>query len=607
MNSKEKFPTISKTTLPQLLHWRSINQSNDIAIRQKDMGIWKPLSWKQYMEEATKIAAALTVLGVKPGNHVGIISENRKEWIITQMGIGLARAVCVGIYPTSPSTEIEYIVNDSDCLILICEDQEQADKIIEVKNYLPKITTVVVINTKGMKSYKQTWLMNWSEFYHIGKSRLITSNDFVKDNLLSQNLEDVALIVYTSGSTGKPKGAMLTWKNISFTAESAISENAFSASDSCLSYLPLCHVAEQLVSVTTGIGAGIEVNFGESLRTIQKDLQEIGPSVFLGVPRIWEKMHSGLQIKIEEASGIRQWLYKLAISSCEPFSEKPRNSWTPKERFIFLLYYLIVFRALQNHLGLSRARVLISGAAPISPTLLRFFRTIGLPICEAFGMTETSALGFMQDKNNLISGTVGFPYPGVDAKLADDGELLLKGPMVFSGYYKNKAATEEALKNNWLHTGDLAEIDQGQFKIVGRKKEIIITAGGKNLSPAELENNLKISPYIKEVIICGDKRPYLSALIQIDYENVAKWAENKDIAFTNYKNLAENKNVSKLIDEQVIIANDRVANVARVKKFIILSKELDHDDDEMTATQKVRRQNILKKYDNIINSIYHSE
>ena len=606
MQNNESIPQISKTTLPKLLLWRSINQGNNIAIRQKEFGIWKPLTWKEYMEEATKIASALTTLGVKPGEHVGIISENRKEWIIAQMGIGLARAVCVGIYPTSPAKEIEYIAQNSDCVTIICEDQEQADKLLMIKHSLPNVKRVVIIDIKGMKSYQDSWLINWHEFCTQGESFIFDNPKLVEENLVLQSLNDIALIVYTSGSTGKPKGAMLTWQNISFTAESAISENLFSSADSCVSYLPLCHVAEQLVSVTTGIGAGIEVNFGESLRTVQRDLQEIAPTVFLGVPRIWEKMHSSLQVKLDEAGGIRRWLFKQAISLCEPFSEKPRSSWTFKERILYLLFYIAVFRALQNHLGLRYARILISGSAPISPSLLRFFRTIGLPICEAFGMTETTALGFMQDKENLISGTVGFPYPGVEAKIADDGELLMKGPMIFAGYYKDPESTSKSLKNGWLHTGDLAEIISKQFRIVGRKKEIIITAGGKNLSPSELENNLKTSPYIKEAIVCGDRRPYLSALIQIDYENVANWAERKDIAFTNYKNLAENSEVSKLIDEHVNSANSKVANVARIKKFVILMKELDHDDDEMTATQKVRRKNILDKYDDIITSIYAS-
>ena len=605
--NKIKCPPIAETTLPQILKWRSVNEASHVALRQKDLGIWKPVTWHDYMAQASEIACALISLGIAANDRVGILSENRKEWVIAQMGIGLARGICVGIYPTSPSTEIQYVTQHCLAKIIICEDQEQVDKLLLIKNSLPHLKKVIVLDMKGMKNYDYPWIINFSQFLALGKDFINTDPDIIDRNLNTLSLKDTALIVYTSGSTGKPKGAILTWGNLSFTAWSAISGNGFSASDSCVSYLPLCHVAEQLVSVITGIGAGIEVNFGESIRTIQMDLQEIAPSVFLGVPRIWEKMHSVILVKAEEAGGIRLWMFRSALSICEPFAEKRKLSWSLREHCLFIICYWLVFRSLQNHLGLRRARILLSGAAPISSDLLKFFRTIGIPVREAFGMTETTALGFMQDSTKIITGTVGFPLPGVEAKIASDGELMMRGEMIFEGYHNDPDTTSQTLKDGWLHTGDLAEELEGQFRIIGRKKEIIITAGGKNLSPSELENNLKVSPYIKEAIVCGDGKKFLSALIQIDFDNTSKWAERKSLAFTNYKSLASNKDVYKLIDAEIITANEKVSNVAGIKKFVILNKELDHDDDEMTATQKIRRNNILKKYKAQISSIYDLE
>jgi len=307
---------------------------------------------------------------------------------------------------------------------------------------------------------------------------------------------------------------------------------------------------------------------------------------------------------LEEAGGIRKFLFDTGLRLCTPFRDKPRSARTIGERLVFQLFYWLVFRALQNHLGLRRGHVLLSGAAPIAPELLGFFRTIGLPVREAFGLTESTAAGFVQDPDHFITGTVGPPAPGIEIEIAPDGELLMRGDVIFAGYYKNPKATEETLRDGWLYTGDLAALVDGQVRIIGRKKEVIITAGGKNLSPSELENNLKVSPYVKEAIVIGDRRAYLTALIQIDLDTVASWAERQNIAYTNFKSLAENDEVHRLIEDAVSTANARVATVAQVKKFSLLTKELDHDDDEMTATQKIRRSRIHEKYQTAIEALY---
>ncbi|MGD9536879.1 MAG: long-chain fatty acid--CoA ligase [Alphaproteobacteria bacterium] len=604
MTRDETLPAIGERTLPQWLAWRAADHPECVALRQKALGIWQPVTWRQYFEQAGAVAHGLAALGYGPGTHVAILSENRREWVIAQMGIGLARGVCVGVYATSPAGEVGYVLDHSGSVVVICEDQEQADKLIEIRPSLAHVRRVVVMDTRGLRRYGDPWLISFDALIAEGERHRAVHPGLIEANLAAQRLDDIALLVYTSGSTGRPKGAMLSWRNIGTAAESAAANRGFGPHDSCLSYLPLCHVAEQLFSVTLGVGAGLQVNFGESLRTVQADLREIAPTAFLGVPRIWEKMHSLLRVKLEEAGGLRLWLFRRGFAACRPFCDVPPKRRSLKQRLTFLLFYWLVFRPLQQHLGLARARVMLSGAAPISPEVLAFFRTIGLPVCEAFGMTETAALGFIQNPSAFITGSVGPPLAKVEARIAEDGELLMRGPMVFQGYYRDEAATRDALKDGWLHTGDLAEEIGGQYRIVGRKKEVLITAGGKNLSPSELENNLKVSPYIKEAIVCGDRRPYLVALVQIDYDNVANWAEREGIAFTGFKNLAENPAVHALIDAEVARANERVAHVAQVRRFELLTKELDHDDDEMTATQKVRRARIHEKYGAAIDRLY---
>lgn len=591
-------------TLPQLLAERAKSEPTRVALRQKERGIWKPLTWADYAAEARAVACGLIAAGLKAGDHVAILSENRKEWVIAEMGIGMARAVTVGVYSTSPAEEVGYVIAHADCRFVICEDQEQADKLLDVKDRLGAVERVFVIDERGLRAYNEPWLESYEALREEGAAKDRAEPGLIDANLAAQTLDDVALMVYTSGSTGKPKGALITWGNITAAANMTITVTGMSARDSCVSYLPLCHVAEQLISVCVGVGAGATVNFGESLRTVQRDVIEIAPTIFLGVPRIWEKLQSGALVKLDEAGGIRKFLFEAGMRACAPFRDKPHSARTLVEKLTFWFFYWLVFRALQNHLGLRRGHVMLSGAAPIAPEVLGFFRTIGLPVREAFGMTETTAAGFVQIPDDFKPGTVGPPAPGIEMDIAPDGELLIRGDVVFKGYYKNPEATDEALHGGWLHTGDLAELVDGQVRIIGRKKEVIITAGGKNLSPSELENNLKISPYIKEAIVVGDRRAYLTALIQIDQDTVAAWAERNDILFTNFKSLAENDDVRRLIEDAVTAANARVASVAQVKKFSLLVKELDHDDDEMTATQKIRRSRIHEKYQTAIEALY---
>lgn len=601
MADASQLPDLS---LPQMLRWNARHRGDRVALRQKDFGIWHPTTWAEYYQRARHFGLGLRELGLAAGGHFAIISENRIEWVIAQMGAGIVRGVTVGVYPTSPAPEVAYVLEHSDAQIVMCEDQEQADKVLEVRDQLPALRKLVVPEMKGLHNYDEPDLLSFDAVERMGEAVDREHPTLAEELLDAQELADLALMIYTSGSTGKPKGAMISYRNIRAVAPSTIDGLGLRESDSLLSYLPLCHVAEQATTNFAPIYLGSLVNFGESLRTVQEDLREVAPTIFLGVPRIWEKLHSAIHIKMLESGRLRRWLYHRALAACEPFCYRDWSQLGVGERLRYLASYLLVFRALQNFIGLRRVRVAITGAAPIAPDIIRFFRIIGIPLLEVYGQTETTGVVTAQKPDRIRPGTIGEATPGVQLKVADDGELLVAGGMVFEGYYKNPQATEDTIRDGWLHTGDVVEMDDGIVRMVDRKKDIMITAGGKNLSPSEIENTVKASPYIKECVATGEARKYVTALIQIDYDTVAKWAEEHGIAYTTFRSLAENPEVYRLVDSEVQEANEQLPRVAQVKRFALLTKELDHDDDEVTATMKIRRGKIYEKYSDVIESLY---
>jgi long-chain acyl-CoA synthetase len=599
-------PAFPELTLPQMLREHARATPQRTAVRQKDFGIWNPISWKDYFERSADVGHGYRTLGLAEGGHVAVLSENRIEWVLAQLGAGLAGAVTIGVYPTSPANEVAYVLEHADAEIVVCEDQEQVDKVIEVREQLPKLKRIVVVEEKGMRSYEADLVVSFAALEAAGAAHRRENPALVDEALSRQTLADTALMIYTSGSTGKPKGAMLTYGNIRAQGIAVVERLGLDAGTTHLSYLPLCHVAEQMTTLMAPVYLGSQINFGESIRTVQEDLREVAPSMFLGVPRIWEKLHSSIHIRMLETGGLRRRLFEWAYATCEPFAETPRNKRSLGEKLTYGIAYLLVFRALQNYVGLRRAHVAMTGAAPISPRIVRFFRTLGVPLVEVYGATETSGVALGQTLARLDPGAVGEPIVNIEARVGDDGELILRGPTVFRGYYKNDEATRATIRDGWLHTGDVVTVTDGQYRIVDRLKDIMITAGGKNLSPSEIENTVKGSPYIKECIVIGEARKYVSALIQIDYETVGKWAEENRIAYTNFRNLAENPAVRDLIDAEIAEANSQLAQVSHIRRFHLLTKELDHDDDEVTATMKVRRGNIEKKYAAEIAGLYSS-
>ena len=591
-------------TLPQMLREQARKRPEKLALRQKDFGIWIPYTWKEYYRLARRFGMALLAINVEAGEKVGVLSENKAEWVISQMGAGIISAVTVGVYPTSPTPEVSYVVGHADVKVIVCEDQEQADKILEAIEDLPKIRKIIVVDMRGLRDYESDLLISFKDFEELGATYEKDHKGLADSLLDKQVLEDEALMIYTSGSTGKPKGAIITYANIRAGAWATIERMMVDKNSSVLSYLPLCHVAEQLMTNFGPIYMGSTASFGESIRTVQKDLRETAPSYFLGVPRIWEKLHSEIHIKINEAAGLRKLLYDWAFNVCAPIRKKMPEEWRLLEKAKLHFFYWLVFRALQNFIGVREVKIAATAAAPISPQVFQFFRNIGVPIVEAYGATELSGIVTAHELSDVVSGNVGIPVTAAEIKLSEAGEVMVKGELVFKGYYKNEEATESSIIDGWYYTGDVAQWVDDKIKIVDRMKDIIITAGGKNLSPSEIENAMKASPYIKECIVIGDRRKFVSALIQIDLESVSAWAEDNRIAFTTFKSLAENTEVFKLISEEVAKANKGISPVGNVRKFHLLTKELDHDDDEVTATMKIRRSKIYGKYEAEIESMY---
>ena len=601
--------SLPEQTLPQMLRAQAQRRGGRVAIRQKDFGIWHPLTWADYLRRASHFGLGLCTLGVERGGHVGVISENRAEWVLAQMGTGLVGGVTVGVYPTSPSNEVAYVVGHADCEVVVCEDQEQTDKLLATLAQLPKLRRIVVIETKGLASYapeERERIVTFAEVEAAGRALHAQEGDRRIDAALAaQALDDIGLMIYTSGSTGAPKGAMISWRNIRGVVPGIVERLQLNERTSHLSYLPLCHVAEQMLTTFVPLYLGSQVNFGESIRTVQEDLREVAPTMFLGVPRIWEKLHAAITIRMQETGALRRRLFERALAACGPLAEKPRGAWTFTEKLGYFAAYWTVLRALQNFLGLRRARVALTGAAPIPQDVVRFFRTLGVPLVEVYGLTESTGMITGQRLDDVKIGTVGPPTAGVEHRIGEQGELQVRGDVVFAGYYKNPESSAAAVRDGWLHTGDVVEqVANGHLRIVDRLKDIMITAGGKNLTPSEIENTMKASPYIKECIVVAEARKFVSALIQIDYETVGKWAEAQRLAFTHFRSLVENPTVRELIAAEVQRGNDRLAQVAQVRRFHLLTKELDHDDGEVTATMKVRRSSVYKAYAKEIEALY---
>ncbi|MCB9796662.1 MAG: AMP-binding protein [Alphaproteobacteria bacterium] len=592
-------------TLPGKLAELAARHPERVAIREKRLGIWQERSWADYWRAVQIAGRALEALGVTPGDAVAILSDNRPEWIFADLGAQLVGARAVGIYQTNPAPDVAYIVNHSQAKVLVVEDQEQLDKALEIREETPGVEVVLLIDPKGSRGVDDPRLRHWAELMAEGE-RLLTPS-WATETLAARDPAAPSMVVYTSGTTGPPKGALISARNaMGFTAE-LTPMLGVTADDTVLSYLPLCHVAEKIFTLFLPLNSGATVHFGESIATVQADLQEVSPSVFLGVPRIWEKMHASVTLKMKDSSWLKRTLFTYFSALGQRVMDPDRRGGlTLLERAQWFIGDLTVYRPLQERLGLRNCRIPVTGAAPISPELIRWFWGVGIPLVEGYGQTECAGVSHIMPPTAVRVGTVGIPVPGTEQRIAEDGEILVRGAHVFVGYLHNAEATAETVDpEGWLHTGDVGEIDdQGYLRITGRKKEILITAGGKNLSPEKIENALKLSPYIKEAVAIGDARKFVSALIQIDADAMGDLATRAGVAYTDFADLAAQEFVLKRVSEEVRAANEVLAHVEQVKAFRLLPKELHQDDGELTATQKVRRREVLRIWSPLVEDIY---
>lgn len=598
------------TSVPALLREVALDEPDRVALREKEFGIWQETTYAGYWELVQVAGMAFRALGVEPGDRIAIHSENRLAWVVCDLAAQAIQGVSVGLYPTNPAPEVEYLLGHSEAKVLIAEDQEQVDKALEVKDRLPNLERIVYVEPRGVRTYDDPILMSWDDFLSEGRRLYEAAPDTVTGLMEAIDLEATATIVYTSGTTGPPKGAMLSHANLLWTADQArqiIAGNNPVARPELLSYLPLCHVFGRLYDILGALAFRATVNFAESIDTLVADLQEVQPTYFPAPPRIWEKMKASVEIRMADATRLKKLVYgvfmKLGHWQADRIIE--HGSRGVAGSVAYALGWVFLYRALKKKLGMRLCKQAISGAAPIAPELLRFFMAIGVPVYEGWGMTETSALGTVNMPGDVKLGTIGPPLEGVEMRLGDDGEILVRHPGVFKGYFKNPEATASAIDaDGWLHTGDVGEWLGRHMRIIDRKKDIIITAGGKNISPSEIENKLKVSPFIKEAMVVGDRRKFVTALIGIEFDTVANWAQRRNITFTTYRDLSEKPEVIDLIKREVDRVNEDFARVEQIKKFRLLPKELDHEQGELTATQKVKRRVLEEMFADLIEEMY---
>ncbi|MBU2549789.1 MAG: AMP-binding protein [Proteobacteria bacterium] len=578
-----------------------------VALREKEFGIWREITWNEYARDVRWTCMSLVSLGLEKGGCISVLSENNPKWLAADIGCQSAGGITVGIYTTNAPFEVQYILYHSESRVAMVEDEEQLDKVLEVWGECPALDWVVVFDMEGLRHFKNDRVMSWDEFMERGRNTDRENPERYEEMVQSVEPDDVAIFIYTSGTTGMPKAAMLSHRNILWTSDMLVEVWGTSEKDEILSFLPLAHIAERTNSVLGPMTSGCVVSFAENIDTVPEDLREVQPTIYFAVPRFWEKFYTGVYITMKDAIWIARaafrWAERLGRQVAEyQLGHKPVPTWLRIRHF---LADKLVFKNVRRSLGMDRSRLLISGAAPVSPEILKFFHGMGLPLREVYGQTEGCGPTSTHMGDDIVIGTVGKPMPGIDVRIAEDGEILVRGPNVFQGYFKNPDLTSETIVDGWLHSGDVGEFDgQGNLKITDRKKDIIITSGGKNITPQHIENELKFSPYISDAIIIGDRRKYLTALIMLDEETIMKYAQDERIPFTTYKSLTQAPEAVKLIGKEVEEVNKKLARVEQVKKFRLLDIKLTSEDGELTATMKLKRRMINEKYKDLIESMY---
>jgi long-chain acyl-CoA synthetase len=596
-------------TIPAMF-WNGVAQRGpQVWMRQKQLGLWRPWTWTQTGDAVREIAGGLMQLGFQRGDTASILSNTVIEWVLADLAVLSCGAVSNGIYPTDSAPQVHYLCEDSRTSILFVEDDEQLDKALEVRDRLPLLKKIVVFDMEGLHELQDPGVVGLDALRSLGRDYLAAHPDELMQRVQACRPEDLAILVYTSGTTGKPKGAMHSQHGLVYTVRGYNTLIARRQDDECMCFLPLCHIAERLGGEYFSLYTGAKLNFVENPATVPENVREIAPTVFTAVPRVWEKFYSGVMIALNEATRLEQAAYAWAIGVGTKITDKVLAG-EPVDAFLKFEFQLARWLALDNvrkMIGIHRSRFLVTGAAPISPELVKWYLALGVPMLEVWGMTESCGASTGVPATRIKPGSIGPAATYNEVKLDPaTGEILVRGDNVFMGYLNQPEKTAETIDaDGWLHTGDVGLVDdEGFFRITDRMKDIIITAGGKNITPSELENELKFSPYITDAVVIGDRRAYLSVIVMIDQENVEKYAQDHDVPFGNYASLTRAPEVQALIQGEIDRVNRKFARVEQIKRFFLLDTQLSAEDEELTPTMKLKRKLVQQKYADQIEAMY---
>ena len=613
MNSIKSNNETEPRTMPGLLIRNARRFGSDrVALREKEYGIWQAVTWQEYYEHVRDLALGLIQLGLKAGDSVGIIGNNRPEWVYAELGAQAAGGIPFGIFQDSILSEVAYIIEHSEATIIIAEDQEQVDKILELKDQLPRLRYIVYADPKGLWDYDDELLTSFSEVEERGRKLHADEPDRFENGVQAISEDDLAIVCYTSGTTGNPKGTLLTHKNI-LSMVSALNEvDPKSPDDQFVSFIPLPWIVEQTMSVFSSLHGGFTVNFPEEPETALQDLYEIAPTQVVASPRLWEGLSREVMVKHLDASFFKRLVYNLCLpigyrwADFKFDKQQPPLGW----KILYWLAYVAMFRALRDRLGFSRVRSAMTGGAALGPDVFRFFHALGVNLKQIYGQTEVAGYSTIHRDGDINFDSVGIPVPAAEIRINEPdaegvGEVIATGPGLFRGYLKNEEATRETIIDGWLHSGDAGYFtDDGHLVIIDRVKDLMHLTSGAKFSPMFIENKLKFCPYIVEAVVLGHERDYVTAMICIDYKHVGKWAEENRLNYTTYSDLAAKPQVYDLIEREVVRVNQTLPEKARIDKFLLLYKELDADDEELTRTKKIRRKFINQKYVQEIEALY---
>jgi long-chain acyl-CoA synthetase len=594
-------------TIPELFLNAVKARGDKIWLREKDLGIWRGVSWNRLDLTVREVAMGLAAVGLQPGECVSILANTTVEWVYADLGALCAGGVSSGIYPTDAPAQVEYLLSDSATKYVFVEDDEQLDKVLLVRNRIPDLRWIIVFDMEGLRDLADPQVMSLDALRQLGREYAASHPGEFERRAALRRPADLAILVYTSGTTGKPKGAMLSHHNIVFSIRGFNWVIAQTEDDERMAFLPMCHVAERLGGVYYAMYTGTKLNFVENPDTVPENVREIAPTRFGAVPRVWEKFYSGVMIALAEGTRLQRWTYGIAIGIGRHIAERriAGKFITPNQRIAFWLARVLVLNNVRKMIGVNRARFIVTGAAPISPDLIRWYMALGIDVIEVYGQTECSALATAMPPDHIKPGTVGPCVGWGELKLSPEGEILVRGEHVFMGYLNQPEKTAETIRDGWLHTGDVGTIDEDGFvRITDRMKDIIITAGGKNITPSEIENQLKFSPYITDAVVIGDKRAYLTCLVMIDHDNVEQFAQAQAIPFGDYTSLCRAPAVQELIQSEIDKVNQQFARVESIKKFRLIEQKLSAEDEELTPTMKLKRKLVNEKYRKLIDGMY---